>query len=330
MKKRIASALFVILCFLLTPCGAWAEELLVGGQAVGIEICADGVIVSGFSEVVTAEGTVSPAEEAGFAIGDLIVQIEDREVRCAEDLIAAAARLGGSEGEVTVRRGSRDLKLRVRPALSESGQWLLGMWLRDGVSGVGTITFVEPASGLFGALGHGVNDESCGRIVPLRDGWISAAEIIGVEPGQPGRPGELCAQGAGTEKLGRLERNTAAGVFGHMNAIPAGRTLRTGEIRTGAASIVTTLAGCEAREYAVEIDRVYSDGGQTRALLTVTDSALLTGAGGIVQGMSGSPIIQNGSLVGAVTHVFINDPRHGFAIGIHDMLDAAKSAARAA
>ena len=331
MKKRCAATALAALCFLLLPCGVWAEELLVGGQAVGIEICADGVIVSGFSEVGTAEGTVSPAEDAGFAVGDRIVQIEDSEIHSAEDLIAAVARLGGSEGAVRVRRGERELALHIQPALSTSGRWLLGMWLRDGVSGVGTITFVEPGSGLFGALGHSVNDESSGLPVPLREGRISAAKIVGIKPGVPGAPGELCASGnAGTNELGRVERNTPAGVFGHIEGAASGRLLQTGEMRTGAASIVTTLSGHEAREYAVEIDRVYSDGGQTRALLTVTDGALVSGAGGIVQGMSGSPIIQNGSIVGAVTHVFVNDPRRGFAIGIYDMLAAADGAEKAA
>ncbi|MBR0208189.1 MAG: PDZ domain-containing protein [Oscillospiraceae bacterium] len=329
MKKRITAALGVLLALTMLPCAAWAEELLVGGQAVGIEICADGVIVSGFCEVQTADGPVSPAQDAGFAVGDLIVSVDGAPIRSAEDLIAAAAAIGGGEAEVEVRRGGAAQRLRVRPALSETKQWLLGLWLRDGVSGIGTITFVEPRSGLFGALGHSVNDESSGRSVPLREGWISAAEIVSVSPGVPGTPGELCG-GASAERIGSVEKNTPAGIFGHLGAVQGGRLLRPGEIKTGRASIVSTLAGHEAREYDVEIDRVYSEGGQTHALLTVTDAALSSGAGGIVQGMSGSPILQDGSIVGAVTHVFVNDPRRGFAIGIYDMLDAAGITAQAA
>ena len=126
----------------MMPCGVWAEELLVGGQAVGIEISSDGVIVSGFSTVETDAGAVSPAEEAGFRPGDLIVEINGETIRTAEDLIAAVARLGGNEASVAVQRGGETVRLRVRPALSPGGQWLLGMWLRDGVSGVGTITFM--------------------------------------------------------------------------------------------------------------------------------------------------------------------------------------------
>jgi len=330
IKKKIAAGLLCALVFWMTPCGVWAEELLVGGQAVGIEISADGVIVSGFSKVETAEGEISPAEEAGFEPGDLIVEINGETIRTAEDLIAAVARLGGNEASVAVLREGNTVRLSVRPALSPGGQWLLGMWLRDGVSGVGTITFIEPESGLFGALGHSVNDESSGRSVPLREGRICAAEIVGVNPAAPGAPGELNGSSESGAEIGSVEKNTAAGIFGHIGAIPGGRLMQTGQIRTGAASIVSTLSGHETREYAVEIDRVYTDGGRTRALLTVKDAALLSGAGGIVQGMSGSPIIQDGSIVGAVTHVFVNDPRRGFAIGIYDMLGAAGSTAQAA
>ena len=155
-KKRIAAMLLCAFAFALLPCGVWAEELLVGGQTVGIEISAEGVIVSGFSRVETEEGELSPAEEAGFLPGDLIVKLNGQPIRTAEDLIGAVAQLGGDEAAVDVRRGERTAQLKVRPALSPNGQWLLGLWLRDGVSGVGTLTFVEPESGLFGALGHSV------------------------------------------------------------------------------------------------------------------------------------------------------------------------------
>ena len=330
MKKQFAAAALWLLGFALLPCGVWAEELLVGGQTVGIEIAADGVIVSGFCAVETASGSVSPAEEAGVALGDVIVQMDEAPIHNAEDLIAAVARLGGREARARVLRGDRELSLVVRPALSETQQWLLGMWLRDGVSGIGTITFVEPSSGVYGALGHSVNEENTGRSVPLREGWICPTEIVSVSPGTPGEPGELCGSSEGAARIGSVESNTASGIFGHISIPVSGRLLKTGELRPGEASILATLSGREPREYSAQIDRVYTDSGQTHALLTVTDGALTAGAGGIVQGMSGSPIIQNGAIVGAVTHVFVNDPRRGFAIGIYDMLSAAGVAQQAA
>ena len=257
IKKKIAAGLLCALVFVMTPCGVWAEELLVGGQAVGIEISSDGVIVSGFSTVETEAGAVSPAEEAGFKPGDLIVEIDGETIRTAEDLIAAVAQLGGNEATVAVLRGSETVRLRVRPALSPGGQWLLGMWLRDGVSGVGTLTFIEPESGLYGALGHSVNDESSGQSVPLREGRICAAEIVGVSPGTPGTPGELSGSSENGTSIGSVEKNTAAGIFGHLAVIPGGRLMQTGQIRTGAASIVSTLSGHETREYAVEVAKKY-------------------------------------------------------------------------
>lgn len=324
MKKAITAALGCFFALVMLPCAAWADELYVGGQAVGIEISAEGVIVSGFSEVQTADGAVSPAKDAGFELGDIIIKMEGRDIRCAEDLIAATAAIDGREACVTALRDGKTVELTVRPALADTDQWLLGMWLRDGVSGIGTVTFVDPESGTFGALGHSVSDENTGRTVPLKSGSLYAAQISGVTPGTPGQPGELSGSGDGSAPLGEVEKNTPEGIFGHICTEMHGTTAQTGDIRTGAATIVATLSGSEPREFSVEIDRVYSDGGQTHAMFTVTDDELVDSAGGIVQGMSGSPIIQDGCIVGAVTHVFINDPRKGFAIGIYDMLNAAE------
>lgn len=323
MKKQIAASLLTLLAFAAFSPGVRAEELLLGGQTVGIEIDSEGVIVSGFCAVETAEGSVSPAEDAGFALGDIIVRLDGSPVRDAEDFIGAVTKLGGREAEVGVVRAGRELELRVRPALSETRQWLMGMWLRDAVSGIGTVTFIEPESGVFGALGHSVNEENTGHPVPLRQGSICPAEIVSVSPGAPGSPGELCGSSDESAPIGSVARNTSVGIFGHLTVPAEGRRIQTGELRPGEASILATLSGHEARAYSAQIDRVYSDDGVTHALLTVTDGELTADAGGIVQGMSGSPIIQDGALVGAVTHVFVNDPRRGFAVGIYDMLSAA-------
>ena len=323
MRNMVSAAAGLLAALTLLSGAAWAEELLVGGQTVGIDISSDGVIVSGFAEVETAEGSASPAGDAGFEPGDVIIAADGTEVRSADELISAVAELDGRETELTVLRGGATLKLRVRPAMSSSGQWMLGMWLRDSVSGIGTLTFVDPASGTFGALGHGVNDENGSEPVPLRSGTLCDAEIIGVHPGAAGQPGELCGSCDSGRTLGSVERNTPEGVFGRAAPGLGGEALSAGRIRTGEAKMIATVAGHETEEYSVRIDRVYNDGGQTHAMLTVTDSRLRERAGGIVRGMSGSPIIQDGRIVGAVTHVFVNDPTRGFAIGIYDMLEAA-------
>jgi len=195
--------------------------------------------------------------------------------------------------------------------------------LRDGLSGIGTLTWLEPDSGSYGALGHSVNDTDARTEVPIRDGRITSAQIVGVKPGEPGAPGELNGAADLSRVLGSVEQNTQVGIFGKFYSSLEGQLMETGLIAAGPASLISTVSGSEKRSYSVEINRVYKDAGSTHAMLTVTDPELLDKTGGIVQGMSGSPIIQNGKIVAAVTHVFVNEPSRGYAVSIQDMLRAA-------
>ncbi len=304
MKNFIMTGLCAALLTALLPGAAFAQELLVGGQTVGIELETQGVVVVALSEVETAEGSRAPAEEAGFREGDVIVQIGERPVANAADFLAAVAALEGEAAPVTAQRGEQTVCMMVRPALSLDGRWMLGLWLRDGLTGIGTLTFCDPISGVYGALGHAVNDENSGALLPIGGGSISEMEVTGVVPGLPGAPGELSGTEEGRQ-LGSVEKNTEHGIFGHVEVSPDSRLAETGEIHPGPATILATVQGSRIGEYAVQIDRVYSDGGTRRVLFTVTDPALREATGGIVQGMSGSPILQNGRLVGAVTHVSV-------------------------
>ena len=320
MRKTILSALFALVLAAALPVGAFAQELTLGGQPVGIELQTDGVVVAGFAEVQTEEGVCSPAKNAGVREGDRIVQVGDVTVTAAEDLIAALGALQGEEAQITVRRGEKSETLQVQAAYSLDGQWMLGLWLRDQSSGIGTLTFYDPTSGIYGALGHGVSDETSGETLPIRGGKITDAQIVNVKPGSPGMPGELsgCAD-LGCE-LGDIVKNTEKGIFGAACAALGEGSAEVGTPAPGPASILTTLEGRRVKAYAVEISRVYTEDGVQRMLLTVTDPLLRELAGGIVQGMSGSPILQNGKLVGAVTHVLVNDPCRGYGISIGDML----------
>ena len=206
---------------------------------------------------------------------------------------------------------------------------MLGMWLRDAVTGIGTVTFCDPETGVYGALGHSITDEDSGKAVPLETGSITEAEITGVTPGEAGAPGALNGDFTGGRVLGSVEQNGDCGIYGRGAAPWAGRTVEVGEFRTGPATILATVNGREVREFAVRITRIYRDGAGEHVMLTVTDQELCALTGGIVQGMSGSPILQDGKLVGAVTHVFVNDPTRGYGISIQDMLDAAGIAERA-
>lgn len=330
MPKIIRTAAAAAAMLLLFVTTAFAQELAAGGQAVGIQIDADGVMIAGLSEVKTAGGSCSPAAEAGLCEGDFITEIAGVKVEDAEDIVNALAASGGQETQVKVMRAGQELCISVRPALTEDGQYALGVWLRDGISGIGTLTFYDPESGKFGALGHSISLAEGSVGLPLESGSISEAEIVGIIRGKSGEPGALNGCAEPDKLLGSVELNTDTGVFGISCRALGADMYETGEMKAGRASILTTLRGRETAEYAIEINKVCRDGSGTHAVLTVTDPVLLAATGGIVQGMSGSPIIQDGKLVGAVTHVFISDPTKGYGIGIGDMLEAAGISAPAA
>ena len=330
MKKTILTALAALALTAALPTAAWAQELALGGQIVGIQISTEGVLVAGTGAVETAEGSRSPAAEAGVRQGDMIMEVAGRKVRDAAALIEAVSALEGAPAELTVLRAGLPLLLTVTPARSAEDQWMLGMWLRDGISGIGTLTFCDPRTGLYGALGHSIRDLESDAAVPLSEGSITEAEVVSVKPGAAGLPGELNGCADLGRVLGSIERNTEHGIYGHLSAAAPGRLVETGEIRTGPATILATVDGRETKEYRVQVSRIYRDGDGEHVMLTVTDPQLCARTGGIVQGMSGSPILQDGKLVGAVTHVFLSDPKRGYGISIQDMLDDAGAAELAA
>ncbi len=312
-------ALFAILLWLLPGSAAAARLLVPGGQVVGLELQDGTVTVAAFDAV---QGQA--AQAAGLQIGDRIVKINDRKITAPEDVRAA---LDASDGTVavTVERDGKTKALTLRPHITADGP-RLGVCLRRGITGIGTVTWYDPDSGQFGALGHAVTGK--GGIAKMIAGQIYPAAVASVRKGTAGNPGQLRGTLTAAAEIGSIDRNTAQGVFGRMDMLPVGEPLPTAEysqIQPGPAVIRSTVSGNEIREYSVEILKIYPESRPDgrNLLLKVTDPALLEATGGIVQGMSGSPIIQNGKLVGAVTHVLVNDPTTGYGIFIDNMLDAA-------
>ena len=321
IKKIMAAITATVLCFMLSA-AALAESLVPGGGAVGIRMTTDGVVVAGISEVETSSGKRSPAADAGLKKGDVITRLGGSEIATAQDFKAALSALDGSKTTVTFERGGKQKQLNITPAQGTDGAWKLGLWLRDGISGVGTLTFYDPATGVYGALGHCISGDD-GEALPLGDGGIYGAEIVGIVQGTVGAPGQLDGKTDAAAFLGDIRINCGCGIFGTADF--DGETMETGEFETGPATIRCTLEGSQTREYGIEIKKVYSSSEGTTVMLTVTDPELIALTGGIVQGMSGSPIIQNGRLVGAVTHVFVNDPTSGYGVSIEDMLRYAQN-----
>lgn len=321
--KKLLSFLIAALFVFTMSAAALAEELIPGGQALGINMETDGVMVAELIPVPTADGEKSPAAEAGLLKGDVIVKLGAKDVVSAADFISAVKKLNGDETTITVRREDNLKQFNITPVLSEDGVYKLGLMLRDGVSGVGTLTFFDPETGIYGALGHSISDADTGDILPLSEGSITDTEIVGVIPGQAGTPGELSGRNESADVLGDIRINCGCGIFG-LADLSGTDALELGDMKQGKASIYCTVSGDEVKEYGIDIDKVSNADGYTVAKLHVTDPELIALTGGIVQGMSGSPIIQNGRLVGAVTHVFVNDPTGGYGISIQDMLSAAK------
>ena len=318
IKKFTGFILAVVFIFSMSAV-AMAQELIPGGKALGIKMLTDGVMVAGVQSVETEKGKASPAEDAGIEKGDIITRIGAKDISSAEDFAAATEDLDGSKISVTVDRAGKTRQFNVKPVESLDGAWKLGLMLRDGISGVGTLTFYDPESGIYGALGHSISDSETGMTLPLGNGSIYDAQVIGIVPGEAGSPGALNGSADEAAFLGDIQINCGCGIYGAAQF--EGKPIETGDIKTGRASIYCTLSGDTVNEYQIEVKRIYENDDMKTVQICVTDPALLELTGGIVQGMSGSPIIQEGKLVGAVTHVFVNDPTSGYGISIQDMLE---------
>ena len=320
MKRVFGRAVFSVICaFVLTISVSATRMLIPVGEVIGIELTDGSVSVAAFDE---ATGAASRA--AGLQVGDKIVSVDDQRIRSAQDVRHALERADGVV-ELTVERGDTSKTLTVHPKITQSGP-RLGVYLRQGITGIGTVTWYDPETRQFGALGHGVNT-SAGELLAMRWGNTYEASVAGVQKGAVGAPGQLI--GAVEDRMiGTLSKNTHQGIFGTSEKQWTGEalTVATGdEVQTGSAVIRSTVDGKSVQEYSVKILKIYPDADKTgrNMLLQITDPQLLETTGGIVQGMSGSPIIQDGKLVGAVTHVLVNDPTRGYGIFIENMLEAA-------
>ena len=321
MKRRATRFAAALACLsaLVLPTRA-AQALVPVGEVIGLQLHDDTVTIVAFDDSLSAA-----AREAGLKIGDEIVAIDGASIDTAEDVRRSLECCDGHI-EMTIRRGSRERELTLIPARTPDGP-KLGVYLRQGIAGIGTVTWYDPATGRFGTLGHGVSDAR-GTLLRLSQGNAAFARVLSVQKGRSGNPGQLKGETRETGLCGSLLRNTPQGVFGVSSQGWQGHAVPVAaweEIVPGAVTIRSTVEGSSPREYSAEILRIYprdrSDG--RNFLLKVTDPDLLAATGGIVQGMSGSPIIQDGKLVGAVTHVLVNDPTRGYGIFIENMLDAA-------
>lgn len=302
------------------------------GTPVGIYLRSRGVMVIGTGRITDVSGEETEPAYGILQSGDYIEAINGQPLQDKEALITNLNRIGESEALLRIRRGGEQMEVQMSPVKTQDGSYKLGAWVRDDTQGIGTMTYMD-LNGNFGALGHGISDSDTGEVVEIEEGSLYETEILGVEKGTAGNPGVMAGviyYGPGTQ-LGTVAANTENGIFGTVNdkmkSMVQGEALEIGyrqNVKKGKAWIRSSVSGT-LRDYEIEIQKVDLNPVQVNKSLVihVTDPELLQLTGGIVQGMSGSPIIQDGKLIGAVTHVFVQDSTRGYGIFVEDMLDAA-------
>lgn len=330
--KKIARTTAFVLAFAMfimgVPVSASAESstVILGGQPFGVKFYNDGVMVIELEEFFNGSHYVCPAKEGGLQVDDVIKKVNGIEIKTNEDLQETATGCGGKGMSFIIERDGKELCKTVKPQANTVGTYLLGAWVRDSCAGIGTVTYYNPDNNYFAALGHGICDRDTGAMMPLGEAEIVGASISSVERSSTGKAGSL--NGYFTDKtLGTVTNNTINGIYGTIidNSYLSGDRFEIAEfdeIQTGDAQIITTINGERPESYDLKITSIRNDNPRNNEnfVIKVTDKRLLDECGGIVQGMSGSPIVQNGKLIGAVTHVFLNNPEEGYGVAAQFMV----------
>ena len=290
------------------------------GNAIGMKLYTDGVLVVGVSEI---EGK-KPYENSGIKEGDRIVQIDKKAIDNTEDLMEAVNKCSGKEISVKYIRDNTTITTSIKPIKNSGNQYKIGLWVRDAAAGVGTLTFYEPSSGMFGTLGHGILDVDTSELIKIANGELVTTNILNITKGKKGDPGEIRGTIESGHTIGNIDKNTSFGVFGTLNKTPYINIQNNDEIEVALreeikiedAQIICELENGKREKYNIKIQKVFLNNNKDNKsmLIKITDEKLLEKTGGIIQGMSGAPIIQNGKFIGAVTHVLVNDPTIGYGV----------------
>ncbi len=298
------------------------------GEIFGLRLFTEGVVVVKTEKVDSENGSVSPTENAGIKVGDILLRLDGEKVTSSNELSRILSDSSKTSFSVEFVRDGKHYNTVLHTAYSVGEQKnKAGMWIRDSAAGIGTLTFYDPNSKIFAGLGHGVCDIDTGEILPLSDGDIVTAKVCGCYKGENGKAGELCGSFL-SDSIGILCDNNSKGVYGVMTGILPRKTAipvaMSSEVSTGTAQIIATVDENGPQYYDIEITKISPSNDENKHMvIKITDNELIEKTGGIVQGMSGSPIIQNGMLIGAVTHVLINDPQRGYGIFAETMLETA-------
>ena len=290
------------------------------GKAIGMKMYTEGVLVVGMTEI---EGK-KPYENSGIETGDKIIEINNQEINNTDELIACVNSSKGETVEIKYISDTEEKVANIEPVKTANNEYKLGLWVRDAAAGVGTLTFYEPSTGNFGALGHGINDVDTYELIDIANGELVTTNIVDIVKGQNGTPGEIRGTIDNGITVGAIAKNTSFGVYGQISNInrlnidssKAMEVANRNEIKTGKAEIICELENGTTKTYEIEIQKIFLENNENNKsmLIKINDEELIEKTGGIIQGMSGAPIIQNGKFIGAVTHVLVNDCKMGYAV----------------
>ena len=311
-------------------------EVIPVGKIIGLKLYTNGVLIVGMSEIEDKNQEFNkPYELSDIEEGDTIVAINDKEIISTEDLVNKVNKSKGEKLKINFRHDENVKECSIEPVQTSTNEYKLGLWVRDSEAGVGTVSFYEPSTKSFGALGHGIADMDTEQLINISSGEFITTKILNIVKGESGNPGRIQGTIDNQKNIGIISKNTKFGVYGKVDNLSSLKidtskemevALRD-EIKTGKATIMCSVENDKIEEYEIEIEKIYKENNYDNKsmLIKITDKRLLDKTGGIIQGMSGSPIIQNGKFVGAVTHVLVNNPTEGYGVFGDIMIKEMKS-----
>lgn len=328
-RKKTSSLLLLLLTLFIIPFNvfAYSDYIIAGGQNIGIELKSNGVLIVGTYKI----GENDPAKKANLQKGDKITHINGKEVHSIEEMLnVLELSPAKDEIKITYQRAEETKETTLQLIQDSESIYKTGLYVKDSINGIGTLTFIDPKTKLYGALGHEIIESTTGQKIEIKDGKIYHSMVTWINPSDRGNPGEKNAKYNISEVYGNIKENTKSGIFGiYTDELPNGKQYKVSnkkDITLGDASILTVISGNNVEEFKINILKVMqNEKSKKNILFEVTDERLLESAGGIVQGMSGSPIIQNNMIIGAVTHVVVDDCRKGYGIFIENMLEEAEN-----
>ena len=320
IKNKLLNAIILFLLIIPLNVFAYSSYIIPGGETIGIEVNSKGVLVVGFYKVNNSY----IGRSAGFEVGDRIIKLNNKEVNNISSMIETINKTDNNTVEFTILRGTSEKNISLNLSEDSDGVLKTGLYVKDSINGIGTLTYIDPSTNIFGALGHEIIEKSTAEKFEIKDGIIFGANVVGIEKSTNGNAGEKTATYNKTEVFGKITGNEISGIFGKYTSNVEGKekleVAESKDIKTGEATIRTVIKDDKIEEFKINIIKLDDNSDTKNILFEVVDDRLLKEAGGIVQGMSGSPIIQNNKIIGAVTHVIVNDNTKGYGIFITTML----------